>query len=124
MRQENSLVERPLKSGATEGTPPMSSPQRKGGRGKNAKQRAEEEAAEAERMKKAAAQEAKLKKEEEDKIRRLTEMGLPLDLCGEPMASKEHLRKVEVVPRVFANSLQLGSERGNTRLMWAAGHGM
>jgi len=102
----------------------MSSPQRKGGRGKNAKQRAEEEAAEAERVKKAAAQEEKLKKEEDDKIRRLTEMGLPLDLVGEPIASKEHLRKVEVVPRVFANSLQLGSERGNTRLMWAAGHGM
>jgi len=99
-------------------------------KGKKLSERLAEE--EAERK----AEEAKLKaesdliREEADTIRRLEELGLPTtlreDAKAEPMPSKEHLRVIPERKREYSNKLRFGGggERGNTRLMWAAGHGM
>jgi len=90
---------------------------------KLAEKLAEEEAARVKAEKEEKRRQDAIREEQASKAR-LEVLGLPTDLTASPMASKEHLRKVEEKKKVYGNSLQLGSERGNTRLMWAAGHGM
>ena len=95
-----------------------------GGKARKAAQREAEErlAREAEAAAKKRAE--KEEREAAESRKRLEDLGLPTSMDKPPQASKEHLRQPEEKRREYNPRLQLGSERGNTRLMWAAGHGM